>query len=196
MKVEIFDISEQYRGFFRLLRLRLSHQRFDGRMSPTIDLELLERGDAAAVLLYDPARDLLGLIRQFRPGPHLRGESGWTTEIVAGSCGQESDPRAVALRESREETGWTPHTLNPISTFYLSPSGSSERIHLFCGLFDSALPRVDGGGLEHENEDIEPILVPFATARQWLDDHTFNSAIAILAMQWLLLHRDALRPPS
>ncbi|MBF0626748.1 MAG: NUDIX domain-containing protein [Magnetococcales bacterium] len=196
MKVDLFASEELYRGFFRLLRLHLRFQRFNGQMSQALHLEILERGDAAAVLLYDPTRDCVGLIRQFRPGPHLRGESGWTTEIVAGSCGTEPDPKTVALRETLEETGWTPHTLQPIQTFYLSPSGSSERIHLFCGLFDSLQPRTAGGGLEQENEDIEPMVVPFATARQWLTDHTLNSAIAILAMQWLILHRDELRNHS
>ncbi|MBF0341334.1 MAG: NUDIX domain-containing protein [Magnetococcales bacterium] len=193
MNVDVLDIQELYRGFFRLLRMKMRYQRFDGNMSREVHLEILERGDAAAVLLYDPHRDQVGLIRQFRPGPHLRGESGWTTEIVAGSCGSEPDPQAVAWRETREETGWTPDSLRLIQVFYLSPSGSSERIHLYCGLFDSSTSPVAGGGLEQEGEDIQPVIVPFATAWQWLEDRTLNSAIAILAMQWLKLNRSELR---
>ncbi|MBF0614764.1 MAG: NUDIX domain-containing protein [Magnetococcales bacterium] len=193
MKVILSGLDELYRGFFRLLRLRVSYERFDGRMSRTLDWEILERGDAAAVLLYDPQRDVVGLIRQFRPGPHIRGESGWTTEIVAGSCGNERDPLQVALRETLEETGWQPYAMTPVCCFYLSPSGSSERIHLYCGLFDSTSPGLVVAGLEQEGEDIQPLLVPFATARQWLEEQTLNSAIAILAMQWLLLNRNRLR---
>lgn len=193
MKVELIDRTELYKGFFKLLRLVLRYQRFDGRMSSEASLEILERGDAAAVLLYDPEADALGLIRQFRPGPFLRGESGWCTEIVAGSCGDQSDHRAVAMRETLEETGWTPYDLRLIRSFYLSPSGSSERIHLYCGLFDSTCPREAGGGLEHENEDILPVVVPYATALAWFEGQVFNSAIAVLAMQWLIANRDALR---
>ncbi|MBF0165527.1 MAG: NUDIX domain-containing protein [Magnetococcales bacterium] len=193
MKVELIDRAEIYKGFFKLLRLILRYQRFDGRMTPEVALEILERGDAAAVLLYDPDADVVGLIRQFRPGPFLCGESGWCTEIVAGSCGVQRDHEAVALRETLEETGWRPYELRLIHSFYLSPSGSSERIHLYCGLFDSTRPREAGGGLEHENEDIEPLVVPYATALAWFEENVFNSAIAILAMQWLMAHRDRLR---
>lgn len=193
MKVEVLHSEEVYQGFFRLLRSRLRYQRLDGAMSQTVELECLERGDAVAVILYDPKEDRVGLIRQFRIGPHLRKESGWIVEIVAGSCGQETDYAAVARREVMEEAGWTLQDLTPIQTFYLSPSGSSERIHLFYGRFDATAPCIGGGGLEQEGEETEPLLVPFATAIEWMQNQTFNSAIAILAMQWLTLHRENLR---
>ncbi|MBF0417909.1 MAG: NUDIX domain-containing protein [Magnetococcales bacterium] len=193
MKAELLESTELYKGFFRLVRLVLRYPRFDGRITPAVTLEVLERGDAAAVLLYDPQADALGLIRQFRPGPFLRGESGWCTEIVAGSCGAQSDHRAVAMRETMEETGWTPYDLRLIHSFYLSPSGSGERIHLYLGLFDSTSPSEAGGGLEQENEDIQPMVVSFATVLAWFEAHTFNSAIAILAMQWLMANRERLR---
>ncbi|MBF0178468.1 MAG: NUDIX domain-containing protein [Magnetococcales bacterium] len=193
MNIELLRTDELYRGFFRLLKTRLRYQRFDGHMSREVELEILERGDAAAVILYDPQHDQVGLIRQFRLGPLMRQESGWIVEIVAGSCGKETNPAAVARREVLEETGWHLTDLRHVRTFFLSPSGSSERIHLFCGLFDSSCPPEGGGGLTTEDEDIQPLLVPFATASQWLHDHTLDSAIAVLAMQWLLLNREALR---
>ncbi|MEO5344869.1 MAG: NUDIX domain-containing protein [Magnetococcus sp. YQC-9] len=193
MKAELLDIQELYQGFFRLVRLKLRYQRFDGPMSREVGLEVIERGDAAAVLLYDPKLDQIGLIRQFRPGPFLHGESGWCTEIVAGSCGCQTDPEAVARREVIEETGWSPYALLPVHSFYLSPSGSNERVHLYCGLFDSTSTHETGGGLEHEDENIQPLVIPFATALEWFEQQRFNSAIAILAMQWLIANRERLQ---
>ncbi len=196
MKVDELHREELYRGFFRLLRSTLRYQRFNGEMSDLVSLEVLERGDAVAVILYDPKEDVVGLIRQFRIGPYLRQESGWTIEIVAGSCGTQTDIESVARREVAEETGWSITTLEPIQTFYLSPSGSSERIHLFYGAFDSTIPQQGGGGLTEEGEEIEPLIQPFTTVQKWIQNQRFNSAIAILAMQWLSINRERLQQNS
>ncbi len=195
MKVRILESTTTHEGFFRLLQIRLQYQRFDGRMSRPVVLESLERGEAVTILLYDPARDVLGLIRQFRIGPHLAGERGWVLEMVAGTCDGETDHQATARREVLEETGWKPYALEKISSFYLSPSGSTERIHLYLGLFDSSQPP-DACGLEQEDEDIQPLTMPFEEAWQRMEAGEINAATPILAMQWLAMNRDRLRHAS
>ncbi|MBF0283832.1 MAG: NUDIX hydrolase [Magnetococcales bacterium] len=92
----------------------------------------------------------------------------------------------------REETGWTVERLTLACSFYLSPSASTERIHLFLGLFDASQPP-DGVGLEHEGENIQLFVVPFDEAWAMLEQGVLDAATAILAVQWLALRRAELR---
>lgn len=192
MRVELEERETVHQGFFRLDRIRVRFERFGGGMGPPHTFECLERGEAVAVILYDPAADRVALIRQFRIGPHLRGESGWTIEMVAGACDGDPDTTAVAHREVAEEAGYPLVELRPVSRFYLSPSGSTERIHLFLGLIDTRHPPRGGGGLAHEGEDIRLELYTFDRAWALVENGEMDSATAILAMQWLALHRPAL----
>ncbi|MEO5376865.1 MAG: NUDIX domain-containing protein [Magnetococcus sp. DMHC-6] len=193
MQVELLETHKLYHGFFQLFRYRLRYQRFDGHMSQEVTLEALERGDAVAVLAYDPHTDLVGLIQQFRIGPHLRENQGWCWEIVAGSCRSEEAYSKVAEREVAEEAGWSIQTLRHILTYYLSPSGSTERIHLFLALFDSQIPPQGGGGLLCEAEDIHPQILPFPDAWTMVENGSIHSGTAILALQWLAMHRAKLQ---
>ncbi|MBF0108985.1 MAG: NUDIX domain-containing protein [Magnetococcales bacterium] len=192
MDVEISETREVYRGFFRLFKIFLRYRRFDGRMSRTIALEALERGEGVAVILYDPVQDCVGLVRQFRIGAHLRENKGWVLELAAGSCQGAEDVRAVALKEVREETGWTPSVMEHVMTFYISPSGTTERIHLFLGIFDSRIPP-SASGVPEEEEDIQTVCVSFSEVMAMMTRGEINAASVILGMQWLQLHRSELR---
>ena len=189
---EILFRQTCYQGFFRLERVRLRHTLFAGGMSPDITRELIERADVAAVLLYDPARDEVVLIEQFRVGAIADSNGPWLLEIVAGLIEQGEAPDEVARREAREETGLTVTDLVPITSFYPSPSKTSEHSHLFCGRVDSAQA---GGvhGLAHEGEDIR--VLPMATdeALEQMARGRINSAWPIIALQWLALNRERLR---
>ncbi|MBF0588692.1 MAG: NUDIX domain-containing protein [Magnetococcales bacterium] len=192
MKVRVLETRTSHDGFFRLLQTHLQYQRFDGTMSRPVVLESLERGEAVAVLLYDPHRDMVGLIRQFRIGPYLAEKKGWQMEIVAGACEGEQNYLDVARREVMEETGWKALSLELIQTFYLSPSAGTERIHLFLGLFDSNAPS-GGGGLDHEDEDIKPFTMSFDEAWSCVASGEINASTPILAMQWLAMNRKRLQ---
>ncbi|MBF0145996.1 MAG: NUDIX domain-containing protein [Magnetococcales bacterium] len=201
MDVELIETKEVYRGFFRLFKVLLRYRRFDGRMSGPVTLEALERGEGVAVILYDPERDCVGLVRQFRIGAHLRENRGWVLELAAGSCQGQADVQAVALKEVREETGWTPSVLEHVNTFYISPSGTTERIHLFLGIFDSRIPPSASGVLEEE-EDIQTVTIPFPQVLEMMAQGEINAASVILGMQWLQINRPRLQarfmtqPPS
>ncbi|HIJ85602.1 MAG: NUDIX protein [Magnetococcales bacterium] len=192
MDVEIIETKEMYRGFFRLFKVLLRYRRFDGQMSGTIALEALERGEGVAIILYDPLKDYVGLVQQFRIGAHLRENKGWVIELAAGSCQGHADVKAVALKEVREETGWSPSVLEHVNTFYISPSGTTERIHLFLGIFDSKIPP-SATGVREEEEDIRTLCLPFQEVLDMMVRGEINAASVILGMQWLQLNREALR---
>lgn len=189
---EIIEKSVCYEGFFRLQRYRLRHELFGGGWGHEIVRELLERGHAAAVLLYDPDLDSVVMIEQFRIGALETPGGPWLLEIVAGIVEEEEDPKDVVQREALEEAGCTIRDLVPITSFDLSPGGCSEHIHLYCGRIDASNA---GGiyGLAEEGEDIRVRVVKFSEIPRLLDAGTICNATAIIAMQWLILHRDDLQ---
>jgi len=174
-----------YRGFFKLDAYTVEHERFDGGHL-TIRREHLERGDAVAVLLYDPDKDTVLLIEQFRIGPAVRGaieeKDAWLIEIVAGMVDKGEDPETCARRECIEEAGYEPEILQPLGSYYATPGGSSERIYLYKGEVDADKPCGSGGGLDEEHEDIRTQWVSRKQAMQWMNEGRINSAPPLLAL--------------
>lgn len=173
-------------------KFRLRHRLFDGGMSQPITRELFERGHAVALLLYDPQRDEVVLLEQFRIGALDAPGGPWLVEIVAGVIDRDEAPEQVARREAVEEAGCQVQEMEFICEYLVSPGGTSERISLYCGRVDSS----DVGGihgLAEESEDIRVSAVPFTQAWQWLEEGTINSASPMIAMQWLRMNRETLR---
>ena len=191
-QVEIIDRQIVYRGFFQLERYTLRHSLYAGGMSGTLVRELLERGHAAAVLPYDPVRDEVVLIEQFRIGALGLPEGAWVREIVAGIIEPGESAEEVVTREAREEAGCVIEQLEFICRYLVSPGGSSEQISLYCGKVDSAHA---GGlyGLADEHEDIRAAAVPWADALDMVTRGGVPSAMPIIALQWLATNRTRLR---
>ena len=189
---EILDKETIYQGFFRVEKYRLKHTLYDGGWSAEITRELFMRGCCVAVLLYDPHADKVVLIEQFRTGAILNPEKAWLVEIVAGAIEEGEIAEKVAYRESLEEAGCEIQQLIIINEFYTTPGGSSEWITLFCGKVDST--QVGGvHGLDHEDEDIWVKAVDFDEAYLMLENGEIESAIPIIAIQWLALNRERLK---
>ncbi len=190
--VELIERETPYQGYFRIDRYTLRHELFAGGMSEPLTREVFERGHAAAVLPYDPERDAVVLIEQFRIGAYAAGRDPWLIEIVAGIVEDGETPREVALRELGEEAGLTGDLVEPIGDVMLSPGGTSETIALFCARIDA---RAANGihGLADEHEDIRVTTMAFADALAAVERGDVVSAPAIIALQWLALHRDRLR---
>jgi ADP-ribose pyrophosphatase len=185
---EVLGREIVYPGFFRMEKYRLKHTLYDGGWSDEISRELFVRGNCVAVLLYDPTADKLVLIEQFRAGAILNPDRAWLVEIVAGAIEAGETAEEVAYRESMEEAGCTIEQMKVINEFYTTPGGSSERITLFCGKIDSS--QVGGiHGLDHEHEDILVRAVSFDEAYQMVVNGEIESAIPIIAIQWLALNK-------
>jgi ADP-ribose diphosphatase len=154
--------------------------------------EVFERGHAAAVLPYDPVRDQVVMVEQFRIGALDAPEGPWLLEIVAGIIAPGETPQEVVRREAVEESGCTLLGLEPICEYLVSPGGTSERIHLFCGQVDAS--QADGiHGLAEEAEDIRVVVLSTDAAIAHLHAGKIRAAAPIIALQWLLLNRDQLR---
>jgi ADP-ribose pyrophosphatase len=189
---EILTKEIVYQGFFRVEKYRLKHTLFGGGWSSEITRELFMRGSCVAVLLYDPHADKVVMIEQFRTGAILNPDKAWLMEIVAGAIEEGETAEEVAYRESLEEAGCEIQQLMVINEFYTTPGGSSEWITLFCGKVDSS--QVGGiHGLDHEDEDILVRAVDFNEVYLMLENGVIESAIPIIAIQWLALNRDKLK---
>ena len=181
-----------YSGFFRMEKYCLQHTLYAGGWSAAINRELFVRGSCVAVLLYDPERDKVVLIEQFRAGAILQPDRAWLVEIVAGAIEEGETAIEVAYRESIEEAGCEIQELIVINEFYTTPGGASERITLFCGKIDST--KVGGiHGLDHEDEDIWVRSVDFDEAYRIVESNEIASAIPIIAIQWLALNKEKIR---
>ena len=184
--------SVLYKGFFELLGIELKHELFAGGQSPVIHRELLVRNNVSAVLPYDPERDELVLIEQFRVGARERQAGPWTTEIIAGYQEHGESPEDVAIRESMEEAGCSVTELRPMMDYFASPGISTERIHMFLGR--ASTEGVEGiHGLAHEGEDIRVDVVSPATAFEWLENGKIDTALSVIAVQWFQQHYDEVR---
>lgn len=192
--VEIIDKTTIHQGYYRVDRYRLRHRLHAGGWGSEIVREVLERGHAVAVLPYDPERDAVVLIEQFRIGPFARGagDTPWLLEIVAGLIDPGEEPEQVARREAVEEAGLSLGEMVPVGGYYPSPGVMSEHIEVFCGRVDS---REAGGihGLDHEGEDIRVVTLSFEAAMAALSAGEIRASPAIIALQWLALNREALR---
>lgn len=191
--VQIIEQETVYQGFFRMLRLRLKHRLFAGGWSPLLSRELFERGHAVAVLPYDPVRDEVVLIEQFRVGAIDHGTSPWLLEIVAGMVEPGEAEEEVARREAEEEAGLTLHTLIRALGYFSSPGGCSERISIFIGEVDAS-ETVTHAGLATEDEDIRVLRVARTQAMAWLQAEKIDNAASVIALQWLELNRHRLWP--
>jgi len=191
-KFEILDKEIVYPGFFRMEKYRLKHTLYAGGWSPEISREVFVRGSCVAVLLYDPHTDQVILIEQFRAGAIYNPDRAWLVEIVAGAIEEGETAVDVAYRESLEEAGCEIQELMVINEFYTTPGCSAERITLFCGKVDST--QIGGiHGLDHEDEDILVRAIDFKDAYVMLENNDIESAIPIVALQWLALNKDKLQ---
>ena len=189
---EIISKETAWRGFFRVDRYRLRHRLHEGGWSEPLTREVFERGHAAALLPYDPERDEIVLVEQFRIGAMTAGLNPWVAELVAGMMDAGENPEEVARRETVEETGCEPRQLIRICEYLSTPGGSSEVVSLYCGRIDSQAA-TGVHGKKEEAEDILVVALPFASAVERLDRGEFNNAVTIIGLQWLARHRDKVR---
>jgi len=193
MKWKLLKKEPKYQGFFKVNLCHIRHQTYQGG-EVEISRELFNRGDAVGVLLYDPAKDKVVLIEQFRVGA-INEENPWMLETVAGMVESGESVTDVAQRECKEEAGVNVHTFEPIHSFYSSPGACSEKIYLLCGLVDSE-QAVGFHGLEHEGEDIKVMVVNYDEVHDLMATGKICAAIPLIALQWLQLNRERLRVES
>lgn len=187
-------LARPYADFFAVEEHHIRFRRFDGAQSPVVKRAVFVAADAAILLPYDPIRDCVLVIEQFRAGPWARGDlSPWPLEPVAGRVDPGETPEEAAHREAAEEAGLILHRLERVSGNYPSPGSTSEYFHIFVGLCDLPDQSRATGGVASEDEDIRSHVLPWAQFQDLLDRDLLTVGPLILAGHWLARHRDRLR---
>lgn len=193
--VAVEEARWPYVEYFALDETDLCHPLFGGGDSGRLTRAALVSGDAVTVLPYDPVRDRVLVVEQFRMGPFARGDaSPWALEPIAGRVDPGEDPETTARRETREEAGLELGELWPVASYYPSPGAQSEYIYSYIGLCD--LPDGAGGaggagGNEDEGEDIASHVLSFDRLMEIVASGEAETAPLILSALWLQRRRGA-----
>ena len=152
-RVRVREVRVLSDDWYLLKKTTLDYKRRDGSWQ-TLSRETYDRGNGAAILLYDPARGTVLLIRQFRYPAFVNGHPEPLIEVPAGLL-DELSPEEAIRREAEEEAGC--HVAQPRRVFdaFMSPGSVTERLAFFVAEYSAATRIADGGGLAAEGEDIE-----------------------------------------
>lgn len=183
-KVSINNQKIIFNDFFKLEEAHLSFEKFNGEMSTEARRLSLERGDSVAVLVYNQTTQKLIMTNQFRYPTYKNGD-GWITETIAGMIDKDEPTEAAARREVQEEVGLNITSLEFICTFYLSPGGSSERIHLYFSEVSGEEAKYKRfGGMIAEGEDIKVEEMSLNEALLKIESGEIVDAKTILSIYW------------
>ncbi|NSY38188.1 NUDIX domain-containing protein [Leisingera sp. ANG59] len=191
--VIVHNHNRAYLNFFAMEEMDLQFRRFDGSMSPVMNRSASMAGHAAVVLPYDPVRDQVLLVEQFRAPPFMMGDARpWMWEPVAGVIDPGETAEDTARREAVEEAGVTVQHLEAVARGYPSSGALAEYIHIFIGIADLA-DVSGGGGVAGEGEDIRSQILSYEELMAGIDAQTYQDMPLVTAALWLSRHREGLR---
>jgi len=191
--IEFFGSEITHSRHLQVEIVHFRHRGFSGEWSEKWAFDVVRRGAAVAILLYDPERDRVVLIQQFRLAALLAGCSPWQIEPVGGMVDSGETPTEAAIRETGEESGLgLIGEPVPIQRYLPSPSAFDECLHLFCGRVDSSVAAGLHGRAD-EYERIAVVVKPLAEIERMVDAGAVESCHTLVSLQWLLRNRDRLR---
>lgn len=154
--------------------------------------EVYDRGNGATVLLYNPNKQSVVLVRQFRVATWVNGNpDGMLIETCAGLLDNDA-PEVCIRKEAIEETGYQVGEARKVFELYMSPGGVTELIHFFIAEYSEAQRANRGGGVD--DEDIEVLELPFVRALEMVSSGEIQDGKAVILLQYLqnsgLMSRD------
>jgi nudix-type nucleoside diphosphatase (YffH/AdpP family) len=193
--VHVTTKTYPYSDFFAVEDLRLSHKRFDRKMSAQMDRAAFVLADSVTVLPYDPVRQRVLLIEQFRIGPFVRGDQHpWLLEPIAGRVDAGETLENTARREAVEEAGVTLGDLHCVGGYYPSPGALTEYVTSYVGIADLPNDVVGIGGLDTEHEDIASQILSLEDLLTLVDQGALDTGPLMMTALWLARHKDGLLP--
>ena len=150
--------------------------------------EAYDRGNGAAILLYNKQNQTVILTRQFRMPSYINGnESGYLIECCAGLLDKDN-PEECIRRETEEETGYKVSHVEKVFEAYMSPGSVTEILYFFVAEYAKEMKVNDGGGLDEENENIEVLELPFSKALNMIATGEIRDAKTIMLLQYAQLN--------
>lgn len=159
----------------------------DGRTEEQVR-EVYDKGDGAAVFMYNKQAKKVLLTKQFRMPAYINGvASGIVTEVPAGMLDKD-DPETCIIREIEEETGYRVPKVKKVRDCFMTPGAVTEITHMFVAEYDESMKVAEGGGLNDEQEDIIVFEMGFAEVKKAIENNEFNDAKTLILLQYALIH--------
>ena len=193
-RVRVVEDRHPYTNFFAVGEQDLAFATFAGGESPVVTRAAFVAADAVTVLPYDPVRDNVLLIEQFRFGAYMRGDPiPWTLEAIAGRIDPGEAPEDAARREAREEAGLEIAQLHHVGSYYPSPGCMTEYLISYVAFADLPPEAARVAGLAGEAEDILGHVIGFDRLMDLLASGEIENGPLVLTAHWLASNRDRLR---
>jgi len=174
-------------NWYKLRKLTYEIKKRNGTVVKQVR-EAYDRGNGAAILLYNKENKTVILTRQFRLPTFINGNtSGMLIEVCAGLLDNDN-PEDCIRREAEEETGYKISNVHKVYEAYMSPGSVTELLYFFVAEYAASMKINEGGGIEHEQEDIEVLELSFQKAFQMMESGEIKDGKMIMLLQYAKLH--------
>ena len=187
-RVKITDTKILSDNWYVLKKVTYEYRQKDGSWL-TYNREAYDRGNGATILLYNRIEKTVILTRQFRMPTFINGnESGMLIEACAGLLDKDNAEDCIR-RETEEETGYRLRDVRKVFEAYMSPGSVTEVLYFFVAEYEKSMKVNDGGGVEHEQENIEVLEFDFDHALKMIESGEIKDGKTIMLLQHVRLHK-------
>lgn len=187
-KVKILETEVLSDNWYTLRKITYEYFKKDGTRQVQ-NREAYDRGNGAVILLYNQEQKTVILTRQFRLPTYINGNaSGMLIEACAGLLDKDN-PEDCIRRETEEETGYRITEVKKVFEAYMSPGSVTEILYFFVAAYSAAMKVNEGGGVEHEQENIEVLEVDFERAMEMIGTGEIKDGKTIMLLQYLKLNQ-------
>lgn len=175
-------------NWYTLNKYTFEYQKQDGSWEEQ-QREAYDRGNGAGILLYNQEKETVILTKQFRMPTYVNGnDDGMMIEVCAGLLDGDN-PEDCIRKETEEETGYEIQNVQRVIETYMSPGSVTEILYLFIGAYEDRMKVGEGGGVDHETENIEVLELPFKRALEMIESKEIKDAKTILLLQWAQINQ-------
>jgi GDP-mannose pyrophosphatase NudK len=186
-RVKIISSEVLSDNWYVLKKFTFKYRLHDGSWQEQVR-EAYDRGNGATILLYNKAKETVILTRQFRLPTFINGNpTGMLVEACAGLLDKEN-PEECIRRETEEETGYKINDVKKVFELYMSPGSVTEILYFFVAEYSEEQKVNEGGGAEHEHENIEVLEIPLAKAISMMKNGEIRDAKTVILLQYVMLH--------
>jgi len=186
-RIKILKTEILSENWYTLRKITYEYLQSDGTWQ-THTREAYDRGNGATILLYNKEQETVILTRQFRLPSFVNGNStGMLIEACAGLLDKDN-PEDCIKRETEEETGYKITEVRKIFEAYMSPGSVTEILYFFIADYSASMKVHEGGGIEHEQENIEVLEISFRQAMEMIDNREIKDAKTIMLLQYVKHH--------
>lgn len=175
-------------NWYILRKITYEYQKKDGSIQIQTR-EAYDRGNGATILLYNKVQRTVILTRQFRLPTYVNGNtSGMLVEACAGLLDKDN-PEDCIRRETEEETGYKIKDVQKVFEAYMSPGSVTEILYFFVAEYEKSMKVNEGGGVAHEEENIEVLELPLDQAMNMIATGEIKDGKTIMLLQYIKLHQ-------